>query len=34
VNDRFLVSVEGRNVDVDVVKEAVKAVGLEKLAGM
>jgi hypothetical protein len=34
VNDRFLVSVEGKNVDVDVVKDAVKAVGLEKMAGM
>ncbi len=34
VNDRFLVSVEGRNVDVEVVKDAIKAVGLEKLAGM
>lgn len=34
VNDRFLVSAEGRNVDSDVVKEAVKAVDLGKLAGM
>jgi hypothetical protein len=34
VNDRFGVSVEGKNVDVEVVKDAVKAVGLEKLAGM
>jgi hypothetical protein len=34
VNDRFLVSVEGRNVEVDVVKEAVKAVDLGKLSGM
>jgi hypothetical protein len=34
VNDRFLVSAEGRNVDADVVKEAVKAVDLGKLAGM
>ena len=34
VNDRFLVSAEGRNVDADVVKEAVKAVNLSKLAGM
>jgi hypothetical protein len=34
VNDRFLVSAEGRNVDADVVKEAVKAVDLGKLVGM
>jgi hypothetical protein len=34
VNDRFLISAEGRNVDVEVVKDAIKAVGLEKLAGM
>ena len=34
VNDRFLVSAEGRNVDADVVKEAMKAVNLSKLAGM
>lgn len=34
VNDRFLVSAEGRNVEADVVKEAVKAVDLGKLAGM
>lgn len=34
INDRFLVSVEGRNVEVDAVKEAVKAVDLAKLKGM
>ncbi len=34
VNDRFLVSVEGTNVEVDVVKDAVKAVNFNKLAGM
>ena len=34
VNDRFLVSVEGRNVDADVVKAAIKAVDFNKLAGM
>jgi hypothetical protein len=34
VNDRFLVSAEGRNVEADVVREAVKAVDLGKLAGM
>ena len=34
VNDRFLVSAEGVNVEVEAVKEAVKAVDLSKLAGM
>jgi hypothetical protein len=34
VNERFLVTAEGRNVEADMVKEAVKAVDLKKLAGM
>ncbi|MEA5460192.1 hypothetical protein VB796_14135 [Arcicella sp. LKC2W] len=34
VNERFLVTAEGRNVESDMVKEAVKAVDLKKLAGM
>ena len=34
VNERFLVTAEGRNVESDVVKEAVKSVDLKKLAGM
>jgi uncharacterized protein YceK len=34
VNDRFLVTVEGRNVETDVVKDAIKSVEFSKLAGM
>jgi hypothetical protein len=34
VNERFLVTAEGRNVEADFVKEAVKSVDLKKLAGM
>lgn len=34
VNERFLVTAEGRNVESDMVKEAVKSVDLKKLAGM
>lgn len=34
VNDRFLVTAEGRNVETDVVKDAIKSVDLAKLAGM
>jgi hypothetical protein len=34
VNERFLVTAEGRNVEVDAVKQAIKAVDLQKLAGM
>jgi hypothetical protein len=34
VNDRFLVTAEGRNVDTDVVKDAIKSVEFSKLAGM
>ena len=34
VNDRFLVTAEGRNVETDAVKDAIKSVDLAKLAGM
>jgi hypothetical protein len=34
VNDRFLVSVEGSNVETDAVKDAIKAVDFNKLSGM
>lgn len=34
VNDRFLVTAEGRNVETDVVKDAIKSVDFNKLAGM
>jgi hypothetical protein len=34
VNDRFLVTAEGRNVEPDAVKEAIKSVDFNKLAGM
>jgi hypothetical protein len=34
VNDRFLVTAEGRNVETDVVKDAIKSVEFSKLAGM
>ncbi len=34
VNDRFLVTAEGRNVETDVVKNAIKSVDFNKLAGM
>ncbi len=34
VNDRFLVTAEGRNVEPDAVKEAIKSVNFDKLAGM
>ena len=34
VNDRFLVTAEGRNVEQDAVKEAIKSVNFGKLAGM
>jgi hypothetical protein len=34
VNDRFLVTAEGRNVEADAVKEAIKSVDFGKLAGM
>ena len=34
VNDRFLVTAEGRNVEPDAVKEAIKSVNFGKLAGM
>ena len=34
VNDRFLVTAEGRNVDSDAVKNAIKEVNFSKLAGM
>lgn len=34
VNDRFLVTAEGRNVEPDVVKKAIKSVDFSKLAGM
>lgn len=34
VNDRFLVTAEGRNVETDVVKDAIKSVDFSKLAGM
>jgi hypothetical protein len=34
VNDRFLVTAEGRNVEPDAVKAAIKAVDFGKLAGM
>jgi hypothetical protein len=34
VNDRFLVTAEGRNVELDVVKSAIKSVDFNKLAGM
>jgi hypothetical protein len=34
VNDRFLVTAEGRNVEPDAVKTAIKSVDFSKLAGM
>ena len=34
VNDRFLVTAEGINVDADAVKNAIKEVNFSKLAGM
>lgn len=34
VNDRFLVTAEGRNVEADAVKAAIKSVDFGKLAGM
>lgn len=34
VNDRFLVTAEGRNVETDAVKDAIKSVDFGKLAGM
>jgi hypothetical protein len=34
VNDRFLVTAEGRNVEPDAVKAAIKSVDFNKLAGM
>jgi hypothetical protein len=34
VNDRFLVTAEGRNVEPDAVKSAIKSVDFNKLAGM
>ena len=34
VNDRFLVTVEGTNVEKEVVKDAAKAVDFSKLSGM
>ncbi len=34
VNDRFLVTAEGRNVEPDAVKEAIKSVDFGKLSGM
>ena len=34
VNDRFWVTVEGRNVETDVVKDVIKSVDFNKLAGM
>lgn len=34
VNDRFLVTVEGRNVEQDAVKQAIKSVDFSKLSGM
>jgi hypothetical protein len=34
VNDRFLVTAEGRNVETDVVKDAIKSVDFGKLVGM
>jgi hypothetical protein len=34
VNDRFLVTAEGRNVEQDAVKEAIKSVNFSKLSGM
>jgi hypothetical protein len=34
VNDRFLVTAEGRNVETDAVKAAIKSVDFNKLAGM
>ena len=34
VNDRFLVTAEGKNVETDAVKNAIKSVDLGKLAGM
>jgi hypothetical protein len=34
VNDRFLVTAEGRNVETSAVKEAIKSVDFNKLAGM
>lgn len=34
INDRFLVTAEGRNVEPDAVKTAIKSVDFSKLAGM
>jgi hypothetical protein len=34
VNDRFLVTVEGRNVETETVKDAIKLVDFSKLAGI
>ena len=34
VNDRFLVTIEGRNVEPDAIKEAIKSVDFGKLSGM
>jgi hypothetical protein len=34
VNDRFLVTAEGRNVETDAVKDAIKSVDFGKLSGM